>query len=57
MQKEITRKVVAKPKAKPVKKENPPDDGIVGLWKYKKGTPLEIAKQLRRGMNLCHYEK
>jgi hypothetical protein len=49
MQKEITQKVAAKPKAKPAKKENPADDEIVGIWKYKKGTPLEIAKQLRNG--------
>ena len=49
MQKEITRQVVTKPKAKPVKKENPSDDEIVGLCKNKKGTPLEIAKQLRNG--------
>ena len=51
MQKEITQKVTAKPKAKPVKKENPPpsSEEMVGIWKNKKGTPLEIAKQLRTG--------
>jgi hypothetical protein len=37
------------PKSQPEKSNPATDDSIVGIWKRKRDTPLQIARKLRRG--------